>query len=87
MSKTILMLSALLLTQVGNAMTHDECIYPRLNGLGESKVAITCDVFLEIQRQKMLAEMQQSLRSSLIVDSGPDFTASRLSSGINNRQF
>jgi hypothetical protein len=87
MNKMILMLSALLLSQAGNAMTGDDDIGPKVDGLTGSEVVYTADVLLETQRQQMLAEMKQSLRSSLIVDSRPAFAVSRPSSRIDNHQF
>ena len=87
MNKMILMLSALLVTQAGNAMTSDESIRPKVDGLTGSEVVYTADVLLETQRQQMLAEMKQSLRSSLIVESRPAFAVSRPSSPVGNPQF
>lgn len=87
MGKTVLMLSTLLLTQAAYALTHDECIRPRVNELSGHEMSHTCDIFLEMQREAMLAELQQYLRSSLIIGSRPAVAVSRPSSRIDNRQF
>ncbi len=68
MNKMILMLSALLVTQAANGLTSNEPVRARIQGLSGTEMVDRLDLFLETQRENILAEVQRSLRSSLSIE-------------------
>ncbi len=87
MSKLIVILSALLVTQAGNAMTSHGQYRVGIGEAGDSALLYVPGVLTEMHRQEILAELRQSLKSPLIVEFRPGFIASEPFPAFDNRQF